>query len=158
VIMKKSLTIIAIASLIGACAILPRANQPDSETVSATGAIMNHRKSFFVARKGIDDGYVVIFHVMPAPEGMGYSRKYYHLMVSIVKDGMPLTGLQVYSDVKHPDGSSQKEEKMMRMGDWYLTRYNLSHDLGRHWLTIHFEASGKKYTSGIYYPEIDYSE
>jgi len=155
--MKKYLVLLTITLLIGACA-LPRGHKPDSEAGSAVGSIMNHQKSFFVARKGIDDGYVVIFHIMPAPEGTGYSRTYYHLMVSIVKDKKPLAGLQVYSDVKHPDGSYEKRERMMRMGDWYLTRYNLSHERGRHWLTVHFKVNDRTYSSGIYYPEIDYSE
>ncbi|MDX8407885.1 MAG: hypothetical protein R8L58_05820, partial [Mariprofundaceae bacterium] len=63
---------------------------------------MDHKADFFVTRKGIRDGYEIIFHVMPAPEGTGFSRKDYHLMVSVLQDGKPLTNLTVYSDVKHP--------------------------------------------------------
>ena len=88
---------------------------------------------------------------------MGYSRDYYHLMVSIEKDGKALTNLQVHSEVKHPNGTAETID-MMLMGDWYMARYNLSHEQGRHWITVQFDVAGKQYSSGIYYPEIDFSE
>jgi len=152
--MRRIFTVMAITVLAGGCSALPPSGtQNDHRVENAAGQKMEHEKSFFVARKGIEDDYVVIFHVMPAPEGEGYSREYYHLMVSIVRDGKPLTNLRVYSEVKHPDGSLEKKELMVQLGKWYMARYKLSHEQGRHQITVTFERSGKKYFSGIYYPE-----
>ncbi len=119
---------------------------------------MDHNKSFFVARKGINDGYVFTFHVMPAPEGEGYSRSLYHLMVNIEKDSQPVKGLVLSSRVKHPDGMVEENASMMQMGDWYMSLYNLDHEKGRHWITVSFERAGKTYSTGIYYPERVYQQ
>jgi len=127
----------------------------DSERVETIHAKqgMDHENYFFVARKGLSDGYEFIFHVMPSPEGEGFSRVNYHLMVSIEKNGVPMDDLKVYSDVKHPDGSFEAKTQMMKMGHWYMVAYNLSHEQGRHWMTVSFEADGRNYSSGVYYPE-----
>ncbi len=150
--MQKSLAIMAITILLGACSTLAYNDKVAVETSRVT-----EHEGGFIARKGIEDGYVITFHVMRAPEGMGYSRVYYHLMVNIVKDKKPLTNLQVSSKVKHPNGTAEKMD-MMLMGKWYMARYNLNHEQGRHWITVWFEVAGKQYSSGIYYPEIDFSE
>jgi len=119
---------------------------------------MDHGHDFFVARKGIQDGYVFIFHIMPAPEGDGYSRKNYHLMVSVEKDGQVLTDLVLSSRVKHPDGMMDENNTMMLMGDWYMSLYNLNHEGGQHWITVSFERDSKTYSSGFYYPERAYHQ
>ena len=49
------------------------------------------------------------------PEGLGYSRVYYHLMISILQHNTPVKDLNVYSDVKQPDGIYEPRVEMMRM-------------------------------------------
>jgi len=119
---------------------------------------MDHKSNFFVARKGVNDGYVFIFHIMPAPEGEGYSHSNYHLMVSIEKDNQPVNGLSMSSRVKHPDGMVEEDASMMSMGDWYMSLYNLDHEKGRHWVSVSFEQAGKAYSTGVYYPERAYHQ
>jgi len=119
-------------------------------------ASMKHEEGFIV-RKGIRDNYTVIFHVMRSPKGMRYSKEQYHLMVVVEKDDKPVTGLQMISKALHPDGTSE-QKPMMHMGEWYMALYNLSHEQGRHWITVKFNIFGKKYSAGTYYPEIDSSE
>ena len=116
---------------------------------------MKHLQGF-VVRKGIRDDYTVIFHIMRSPEGMRYSKNQYHLMVVVEKDHQPVTGLQMTSRVVHPDGTSE-QKPMIHMGEWYMALYNLGHDQGRHWITVQFKISGKKYSAGTYYPEMDFS-
>jgi len=120
------------------------------------GQIMKHEQGFIV-RKGIRDDYTVIFHVMRAPKGMRHSKDHYHLMVVVEKNHKPITNLNMTSKVKHPDGTIE-QKPMMHMGEWYMAMYNLSHEQGRHWITVQFNISGKKYSAGTYYPEIDFSE
>jgi len=157
--MRKYIELIAVLILISACTALTDAqkvaNQQQRE--GATQA-MDHKSTFFVASKGVNDGYVFIFHVMPAPEGEHFSRTMYHLMVSIEKDGKPVTDLHLYSAAKHPDGSEQTKEPMMQMGNWYMALYNLSYEKGQHWLTVSFDKAGKTYSSGVYYPERAYHQ
>jgi len=149
--MKKYILFVAILSFTTACSTL-FTDSDRAEKINAKQS-MDHANDFFVARKGLADGYEFIFHVMPAPEGEGFSRVNYHLMVSIEKNGVPVDNLKVYSDVKHPDGSYQEKTPMMKMGHWYMTAYNLSHEQGRHWMTVSFEVGGRSYSSGVYYPE-----
>jgi len=157
--MRKYIVLVAALSLISACSTLADSRKSaESQNSEAATQRMNHKSTFFVAQKGVKDGYVFIFHVMPAPEGEVYSRTNYHLMVSVEKDGVPLTDLQVYSAVKHPDGSVRPKAPMMRMGNWYMALYNLSHEQGQHWLTVSFEQAGKTYSSGVYYPERAYHQ
>ncbi len=47
---------------------------------------------------------------------------------------------------------------MMLMGKWHMAHYNLNHEQGRHWLAVQSAVAGKQYSSGIYYPEIDFPE
>ncbi|MDQ6967859.1 MAG: hypothetical protein Q9M14_04170 [Mariprofundaceae bacterium] len=149
--MKKYILLMVILGFTTACSTLPGGNERVEKT--NINQSMDHENDFFVAREGLSDGYEFIFHIMPAPEGEGFSRINFHLMVSIEKNGIPVDDLKVYSDVKHPDGSYQAKTQMMKMGHWYMTVYNLSHEQGRHWITVSFEVSGRVYTSGVYYPE-----
>ncbi len=154
--MNKYILLLVTLSFVTACSILPTNHGSVEAKQKDLRQGMDHGRDFFVARKGISDGYEFIFHVMPAPEGEGFSRVTYHLMVSIEKNGIPMDDLNVYSAVKHPDGSFQTKAKMMKMGHWYMAAYNLSHEAGRHWMTVSFEFAGRTYSSGIYYPERSY--
>jgi len=115
--------------------------------------IMDHIHSFYVTRKGVGDGYELIFHVMPAPEGESFSRENYHLMVSIKKDGKLMENLKVYSEIYHPDGRHEGKTLMMQMNEWYMTVYHLERGSGQHGMIVSFEKDGRLYTSGIEYPE-----
>lgn len=119
---------------------------------------MDHKNNFFVARKGVEDGYVFIFHIMPAPEGDGYSLSNYHLMVSIEKENDPITGLALFAKVKHPGGMVEENRPMMQMGDWYMSLYDLDHEKGQHWISVSFKQAGKTYSTGMYYPERAYQQ
>ena len=169
---RKTLTAIRAIKYIGltgllllstACSLLPgnsgpvewQKYQPATQSINTN---MDHKSSFFVARKGMQNGYVFIFHIMPEPEREGYSRSNYHLMVSIEKENKPVTGLLLSSNVKHPDGMVEKSSSMMQMGDWYMALYNLDHEKGQHWITVSFEQAGKTYSTGIYYPERAYQQ
>jgi len=145
------------------CAYLPGHDDPVEwqkvkPVTQSSNKNMDHKNSFFVAQKAVQDGYVFIFHVMPAPEGKGYSRSLYHLMVSIEKDNKQLTDLVISARVKHPNGTVEENASMMQMGDWYMSLHNLNHEKGQHWITVSFEQGGKTYSSGIYYPERAYHE
>ena len=141
--MRKYMVWVAALTLISACSTLSDNHTPvePKHGNNATQG-MDHKKDFFVAHKGITSGYEMIFHVMPAPEGTGFSRSLYHLMVSVQKNGQPVTNLKLYSSAKHPDGSVESKMPMMLMGDWYMALYNLSHEQGQHWLTVPSEQAG----------------
>ncbi len=128
---------------------------PSDSAVQAS-RVMDHQRDFYVARKGLADGYVLTLHIMPAPEGTGYSRTFYHLMAEVRHGGVVQDGLVLWSEVQHPDGRTEPRNRMVRIGSWYMARYDLSHDQGRHWLTVSFAWDGKRYSTGIYYPEIDF--
>ena len=161
--MMKNMIWIASFVVLASCSHMPNYSDPVEwqkvqPTHQVSGEKMDHKSNFFVARKGIEDGYVFIFHIMPAPEGDTYSRINYHLMVSIEKNGQPVSDLAMSSRIKHPDGSVEKNPSMMPMGDWYMSLHNFNHELGQHWITVSFEQSGKKYSSGVYYPERAYPQ
>jgi len=149
----KMIVALTVLMLLAGCVTQKEERAP---SVSKSNTVMDHQDDFYVAHKGLEDGYELIFHIMPAPEGTGYSHRFYHLMVSVIKDGKTLRNITLYSAVKHPDGHIVKQTAMMRMGDWYMARYDLSHEQGRHWLTVSFVVGGKHYESGVYYPEIDF--
>ncbi|MBL4776057.1 MAG: hypothetical protein JKY87_08420 [Mariprofundus sp.] len=165
--MRNMIGVVTVVFL-ASCSHLPNFSDPvewqkaqPSQQVSGkqvSGQSMDHKNDFFVARKGIEDGYVFIFHIMPAPEGETYSRSNYHLMVSVEKNNQALTHLVISSHIKHPDGSMEENTAMMQMGDWYMSLHNFDHVLGQHWVSVSFEMSGKKYSSGIYYPERAYHQ
>ncbi len=146
-----------------ACSLLPGSGDPvewqkAKPAAQSSNKNMDHKNNFFVARKGIRDGYVFIFHIMPAPEGEGYSHSNYHLMVSVEKENKPISGLLLSANVKHPNGMVEKDSSMMQMGDWYMSLYNLDHEKGQYWITVSFEQAGKTYSTGVYYPERAYQQ
>jgi len=151
--MKKMMILVAIMGLMAACSTTAKLEKSDESKHSNAKQVMDHIHSFYVSRIGLDDGYEVIFHVMPAPEGEGFSRENYHLMVSIKKDGKIMKDLKVYSEIYHADGTSEPKVLMMVMNEWYMTPYHLERDSGKHEMIVSFEHDGKMYSSGIEYPE-----
>ncbi|MDQ6987839.1 MAG: hypothetical protein Q9M25_08565 [Mariprofundaceae bacterium] len=136
--------------LIGLASGKTQAGEPPTKADKANA--MQHKEGF-IAIKGIEDDYSVIFHIMRAPLGASYSRDEYHLMVSVEKGGQPLRGLRMSSTVRHPDDRIDEKADMPQLGDWYMARYNLDHEQGRHLISVHFEVNGEKYSARIYYPE-----
>jgi len=115
------------------------------------GKMKHAMNGMFLVRKDID-GYQVSFHIMKAPEGMQTHGGEYHFMFKAEKDGKALTDLMVNSKITHPDGK-EESKMMMKMGDWYMAGYNLSHQ-GQHQLMVLFKtADGKKHFGGIFYPQ-----
>ncbi len=143
----------AILGLVAACSTSPKIEQSDESKHGNATQVMDHIHSFYVSRIGLDDGYEIIFHVMPAPEGEGFSREDYHLMVNIKKDGNIMKDLKVYSEIHHPDGTSEPKVLMMVMDGWYMTAYHLERASGKHEMIVSFEQGGRMYSSGIEYPE-----
>lgn len=104
----------------------------------------------FLVTKDID-GFVVSFHIMPAPKDMQQGGSH-HLMIKVEKQGKVLSDLAVNTKVIHPN--NQSESKMtMHMGDWYMTAYYLGHP-GPHQVMVLFKtADGIKHFGGVnYYP------
>jgi len=127
-------------------------------TVHAAGqeapktSTMKHEQGF-IAIKNIDGIHSVTFHIMRAPDGTGYSRDEYHVMVSIEKNRKPVHGLQVSSEVIHPDGSTEGYNRMVELDGWYMARFRFGHDQDKHLVSVRFSDRGKSYVSSIYYPE-----
>jgi len=107
------------------------------------------KKGMFLKKKVID-GYEVSFHIMKAPEGMAKGGTH-HLMVKVVQNGK-VVGLQaVNSKVTYPNDKSESK-MMMKMGDWYMSSYDLGH-AGEHKIMILFKTTdGQKHFGGIAYP------
>jgi len=123
-------------------------NQEHGKMNGAMKHSMKAMAGTFLVNKEID-GYQVSFHVMKARKDMQHGGTY-NLMIKVEKDGRVLTDLLVNSKVSHP--IEESESKMMvRMGDWYMAGYDLSHK-GRHQIMVLFKtADGKKHFGGIYY-------
>jgi len=103
----------------------------------------------FLKKKEID-GYSVSFHIMKAKPGkeMGGSHDF---MIKVEKGGKALTNIVMNTKVKHPNGKAESK-KAMKMGDWLMAGYDLSHE-GRHQMMVLFKtADGKKHKGGVYYP------
>ena len=108
------------------------------------------KKGAFLVKKEID-GYTVSFHVMKAKEGMQHGGTH-NIMAKVEKDDKALTDLMVNSKVTHPNGTSESK-MLMKMGDWYMSGYDLGHE-GTHQLMALFKTSdGKNHFVGTYYPE-----
>jgi len=129
---------------------------PHAEPVKSTvGEVdgtkdQGHMRGMFLVKKNVD-GYIVNFHAMKAKEAMQHGGTH-NLMVKVEKYGKILTDLMVNSKVTHPNGKSESK-MLMKMGDWYMTGYNLGHH-GKHQLMVLFKTTdGKKHFGGVYYPE-----
>lgn len=106
-------------------------------------------KDAFLVKKNID-GYTVSFHVMKAKADMAMGGSH-DFMIKVEKGGKVLTDIVANSKVKHPNGH-EESKMMMKMGDWYMAGYDLSHK-GQHQLMVLFKTpDGKKHFGGIYYP------
>ncbi len=99
------------------------------------------------------DGYTVSFHVMKAPEGMAHGGPH-HFMIKVEKNGAVVPLKAVNSKVVHP-GDQSESKMMMKMGDWYMAGYDLSHE-GEHQLMVLFKTEdGSKHFGGVRYPAKD---
>jgi len=104
----------------------------------------------FLVKKEID-GYTVSFHVMKAKKSMQHGGTY-NLMVKVEKNGKAITDILINSKVSHPNKESESK-MLMKMGDWYMAGYSLSHP-GPHQIMVLFKTSdGKKHFGGIEYQE-----
>jgi len=110
---------------------------------------MGDMKGGFLTTKSVD-GYQVSFRIMKAPAGMEQGGSH-HVMIQVEKDGKALTDLVANSKVQHPNEKSESK-MMMRMGDWYMAAYDLSH-AGPHQLMVLFKTGdGQKHFVGVNYP------
>ncbi len=106
------------------------------------------KDAMFVKKKEID-GYTVSFHIMKAKEGKSHGGTH-NFMLKVEQDGRILTDITVNSKVVHPNGSAQTS-KLSRMGDWYMTGYDLGHE-GEHQVMVLFKtADGEKHKGGVHY-------
>jgi len=106
------------------------------------------RDAMFLKKKNID-GYTVSFHIMKAKEGKRHGGTH-NFMLKVKQDGRILTDITANSKVVHPNGSAQTSP-LSRMGDWYMTGYDLGHE-GEHQVMVLFKtADGKKHKGGVHY-------
>lgn len=112
------------------------------------GDMKNDKAGMFLKEKNID-GYKVSFHVMEANDGMRHGGSH-NFMVKVEKDGKALKDVVINSKVVHPNKNTESK-MLMKMGDWYMAGYDLSH-MGKHQMMILFKTSdGKKHKGGVYY-------
>jgi len=117
---------------------------------NAHGHMAMDQQAMYLVEKEVD-GYKVSFHVMEATAAMHHGGSH-NLMIKIEKGGEVIKDAKINSKVVHPN--AHKETKtLMKMGDWYMNGYDLSHS-GQHQLMILFKtADGKKHQAGVHYPE-----
>ncbi|WP_426417777.1 hypothetical protein [Aestuariirhabdus sp. LZHN29] len=102
----------------------------------------------FLVKRDID-GYKVSFHVMEANESMRNGGSY-NLMIKVENQGKAIDDLRVNSKVVFPDGNDQSKP-LKKMGDWYVTGYDLKPG-GKHQLMVLFMTpDGKKHFGGVHY-------
>jgi len=111
--------------------------------------VQDHDKDAMFVKKKEIDGYTVSFHIMKAKEGKSHGGTH-NFMLKVEQDGRILTDITVNSKVVHPNGSAQTS-KLSRMGDWYMTGYDLGHE-GEHQVMVLFKtADGEKHKGGVHY-------
>jgi len=116
-----------------------------AETMTA-----EQQKDMFLEKKEIDS-YTVSFHVMRVNPGMEHGGTH-NLMVKIEQGSTVLGDALINSKVIRPDGTSDTK-RLMKMGDWYMSGYDLGGQ-GKYQLIILFKTSdGKKHKGGVYYQE-----
>lgn len=105
-------------------------------------------KGLFLSKKEVD-GYTVSFHVMKAKTSQALGGDH-DFMVKIEKGGQAADVVAVNSRIKYPAG--QEESKMMmKMGDWYMIRYDMP-QRGRYQLMVLFKtADGAVHFCDVYY-------
>ena len=144
--------IVATMTIIVYPALMQAHGETSGATSGNTGMSMKQAKmkGGFLVRKEID-GYQVSFHIMKAGKGASLHGASYSFMIRIEKNGKVITNAIVNSRAIHPVGESESR-MMMRMGDWYMANYDLSHK-GRHQLMVLFKtADGAKHFGGVFYP------
>ena len=61
-----------------------------------------------------------------------------------------IQNVKINSKVVHPNGDAETKP-LAKMGDWFMSGYDLGHT-GKHQLMILFKtADGKKHKGGVYY-------
>ncbi len=102
----------------------------------------------FLEQKQID-GYNVTIQVMKAQPGreMGGTHDF---MIKVEQDSKTLLDVAINTKVVHPDGKAEIKAAM-KMGDWYMSGYDLGH-AGKHQLMVQFKtADGVKHQGGVYF-------
>ncbi len=104
----------------------------------------------FLEKREID-GYTVSFHVMQASDGGGHGGSH-NLMIKVEQGNAVVSELQANSKVIYPGGTDESKP-LMKMGDWYMTGYDLQPS-GKHQLMVLFKTGdGQKHFGGVYYGE-----
>ncbi|MCU7876501.1 MAG: hypothetical protein KZQ84_06785 [Candidatus Thiodiazotropha sp. (ex Lucinoma borealis)] len=95
------------------------------------------------------DGHTVSFHVMEATEGMQHGGSH-NLMIKVEKKGQTMNDIVANSKVVFPNGK-EDSKMLMKMGDWYMTGYDLNQS-GKHQLMVLFKTiDGQKHFGGVHY-------
>ena len=120
-----------------------------SQATSHTEHKMDHANSGMFLKKKEIDGYTVSFHIMEAKDGMRHGGSH-NFMIKVEKEGKALQNVVINSKVIHPDNKAESK-MLMKMGDWFMNGYDLSH-MGKHQMMILFKtADGVKHQGGVYY-------
>ncbi len=153
--MKIQTMIIVAAGMIGVPPVLAGdmpmdvANPCSMENHSSMNGDMAGMKDAFLKQKQVD-GYTVSFHIMKAAAGMQHGGSH-NVMIKVEENGRLLGDIVVNSKVTHPNGESESK-MMMKMGDWYMTAYDLGHP-GSHQVMVLFKtADGAKHFVGVEFP------
>lgn len=105
-------------------------------------------KEMFLEKREID-GYTVQFHVMEVTPKIENGESH-NFMIKVDDQGKVLEDLTVNSKIIFPEGEAESKY-LKRMGDWYMSGYNLN-EKGKYQLIILFKtADGKKHKGGVYY-------
>ncbi|RRJ82649.1 hypothetical protein [Aestuariirhabdus litorea] len=114
-------------------------------------AAMGHGSSaskMFLEKRDID-GYSVSFHVMAANQGMQYGGSH-NLMIKVESQGKSLGNIRANSKVVFPDGKDQSKP-LQKVGDWYVTGYDLKPGSKHQLMVLFMTADGKKHFGGVNY-------
>jgi len=137
-------------SLAGPMAIATEGHNHDHDNQAAAGHTMDNMSGDMFLKKQNIDGYEVSFHVMEAQTGMSHGGSH-NFMIKIEQADKVIENVKINSKVIHPNGKSESK-MLMKMGDWFMAGYDLSH-VGKHQLMILFKAEdGKSHKGGVYYP------
>jgi len=124
--------------------------QDHSQMKNGSDHSSNDMDDMFMQKRQVD-GYDVSFHIMPATQSMEHDGDH-NLMIRIEKKGKIVEGTKINSKVIYPDGKAESK-MLMKMGDWYMTGYDLKNK-GRHQVMVLFKTTnGKMHKAGVYYPE-----
>ena len=154
---KQWILMAGLSSMLLAMPMIPAAEAHDHDShehsqdgsMSGMGDDSHDMNDMFLVEKMVD-GYKVSFHVMPATQGMNHGASH-NLMIKVEEGDTILGDVRINSKVVFPDGKAASKP-LMKMGDWYMTAYDLGKP-GKYQLLILFKtADGKKHQAGVYYP------